>query len=162
MMMISHHKERGKGNGLECVSKYILTNKCDKNHNLNLWLLQNLMMIYQMRILRLLIPHHHQLDHHYQLNREFAPEEMKDLYHVSEHLHIHLRMLASSHNLLYLLLEFSRPRLWQSRRRWRFSNCGSTKSREQPFKVTTRSRRLTETWSATTERIENCCRKTAK
>ena len=32
-------------------------------------------------------------------------------------------------------------------RRWRFSNRGSTKSREQPFKVTTRTRRLTETGS---------------
>ena len=72
-------------------------------------------MMYQMRILQLLIPHHHQLDHHHQLNREVAPEEMKDLDRVSEYLHIYPRMLASSHNLLYLLPEFSRPRLWQLR-----------------------------------------------
>ena len=45
------------------------------------------------------MPHHHQLDHHHQLNREVAPEETKDPDHVSDYIHIHPRMLASSHNL---------------------------------------------------------------
>ena len=53
MMMISHHKERGKGNGLDRVSEYILTYKCRKNHKFNRWLLQNLMMRYQMRIVQI-------------------------------------------------------------------------------------------------------------
>ena len=66
-----------------------------------------------MKILRLLITHNHQLDHHHQLNREVSPEEMKDLDRVRECLHIHPRMLESSHNLSYLLPELSRPRLWQ-------------------------------------------------
>ena len=74
-----------------------------------LWLLQNLMM-YQMRTLQIWIPHHHQLDRHQQLNGEVPPEDKKDLDRVSECLHIHLRMPASSHNLLYLLAELSRPR----------------------------------------------------
>ena len=34
-----------------------------------------------MRILRVLIPHHHRLDYHHQLNRGIAPEEPKDLGH---------------------------------------------------------------------------------
>ena len=34
--------------------------------------------------------------------------------------------------------------------------------RERPFKVTTRSRRLTERGSTATEGNENCCRKAAK
>ena len=63
-----------------------------------------------MRILQLLMPHHHQLDHHHQLNREVGPEETKDPDHVSDYIHIHPRMLASSHNLLYFLPEFSNPR----------------------------------------------------
>ena len=68
-----------------------------------------------MRTLHPWIPHHHQLDHHHQLNREVAPEEKKDLDRVSEYLHFHLRMPASSRNLLYILLELSRFRLWQLR-----------------------------------------------
>ena len=58
-------------------------------------------------------PHHHQVDHHHQLIREFAPEKMKDQDRVSECLHIHPRTPVNSHNLLYLLPEFSR--LWQLR-----------------------------------------------
>ena len=58
-------------------------------------------------------PRLHQLDHHHQLNREVAPEETKDPDRVSGYFHIHLRIPASSHNLLYLLRELSKPRLWQ-------------------------------------------------
>ena len=85
----------------------------DDDHHMmedNLPLLQNLMM-YQMRILRLLIPHHHQLDHHHQLNREVAQEETRDLDLVSEHLHMCHHMRARSHNRLCLLLELSRSSL---------------------------------------------------
>ena len=101
-MMISHHKMRnkGKGNGLDRMSEYNLTYKCHRNHK---WLLQNLMMIYQVRILQSLIPHHHQLDHYRHLNKGIAPEEPKDLDHVSESIHVHPRMLASNNNLLCLL-----------------------------------------------------------
>ena len=53
-MMISYHRQgdkgKGKGNGLDRVSEYILTYKCYRNQKFNLWLLQNLMMIYTMRI----------------------------------------------------------------------------------------------------------------
>ena len=54
------------------------------NHKFDLRLLQNLMMRCQMRVLRLLIPHHHQLDHNHQLNRGVASENPKDRDHVSE------------------------------------------------------------------------------
>ena len=114
--MISHHKLRDNGNGLDRVSEYILTYKCHRYHKFNQTSLQNLMMMYQMRISQQGIPHHHQLDHCHQLNREVAPpEETNDLDRVSEDLHIHPRMPASSHNLLYLLPEFRRPRPWQLR-----------------------------------------------
>ena len=67
------------------------------------------MMRYQMRILRLLIPYHHQLDHCHQLNRGISPEEPKDLDHVSEYTHVHPRMLANNNSLLYLFhREYSR------------------------------------------------------
>ena len=72
-------------------------------------------MVFQTRILQLRILHHHQMDHHQKLKREVAPEEKNDLDRVSEYLHIHPRMPASSHNLVYLLPEFSRPRLRQLR-----------------------------------------------
>ena len=72
-------------------------------------------MIYQMRIFTVINPSSPSADHHHQMNREVDPEEMKDLDRVSEHLHICPRLLAGSHNLLYFLLEFSRPRLWQLR-----------------------------------------------
>ena len=109
--MISHHRtgNKGKFNGVDRVSEYIYTYKSHRNHKFILWLLQNLMMMYQMRILRLLIPHCHQL------NKGIDPEDPKDLDHVCEYLHVHPRIPASSHNLLYLLPEFSRPRLWQLR-----------------------------------------------
>ena len=109
--MISHHKKRGNGNGPDRVSEFTLVHKCYRYHEFNLWLLQNLMM-FQTRILQLWILHHHQMDHQ-KLKREVAPEEKNDLDRVSEYLHIHPRMPASSHILLYLLPEFSRPRLWQ-------------------------------------------------
>ena len=139
---ISHHRKRDNGNGPDRVIEYTLTYKCHRYRKFNLWLLHNLMM-YQMRTLQLWIPHHYQLDHHHQLNREVTPEETKDLDRVREYLHIHPRMPASSH-------------------RWRSSNRGSTKSRERPLKVTTRTRRLTETGSTHTEGKENCCRKAAE
>ena len=46
--MISHHRKRDKGNGLDRVSEYTLTHECQRHHKFNLWLLQNLMM-YHMR-----------------------------------------------------------------------------------------------------------------
>ena len=116
MMMISHHKERGKGNGLDRVSEYILTNTCRRNLKFNLWLLQNLMMKYQMRILRLSIPRHHQLDHHHQLNKGIAPEDPKDLDHVCEYIHVHLHKLVNNNSLLYLLLqEYSRIKQFRAK-----------------------------------------------
>ena len=99
MMMIRHHRERGKYNGLDRVIEYILTYQCHRNHKFNQWLLQDQMMRYQMRILRLMIPYHHQLDHYHQLNRGIAPEEPKDLDHVSEFFHVHPRMLANNNSL---------------------------------------------------------------
>ena len=111
MMMISHHKEKSKDNGLDLMSECILTNECRRNHKFNLWILQNLMMKYQMRILRLLVPHHHQLDYHHQLNKGIVPEGSKDLGHVSEYIHVHPRMLVNNNILLYhLLQEYSRIR----------------------------------------------------
>ena len=94
--------DKGKSNGLDRVSEYTLTHKCLEYHKFNLWLIQNLMM-YQMRISQLRTPHHRQLDHRHWLNREVAAGEMKDPDRVSVYLYIHLRMPASSHNLLYLL-----------------------------------------------------------
>ena len=49
--MISHTRmgDTGKGNGLYRVNEYILTYKCHRNHKFNLWSLQNLMVIYQMK-----------------------------------------------------------------------------------------------------------------
>ena len=47
-MMFSHHKKRGDGDGLDRVRAYTLIRKFHRNHKLNLWLLQKL-MIYQMR-----------------------------------------------------------------------------------------------------------------
>ena len=51
-----------------------------------------------------------------------------------------------------------------ARFRWKFSNRGSTKSRKRPFKVTSRTGRLTKklstttaTWFITAKRKENCC-----
>ena len=61
------------------------------------------MMRDQMRILRVLIPHHHQLDHHHQLNKGIAPEDPSDLGHASEYIHVHIRMLVNNNSLLYLL-----------------------------------------------------------
>ena len=46
--------------------------------------------------------------------------------------------------------------------RWSFSNRGSTKSRERPFKVITRPRKLTETGSKNLKREENYCRTAAE
>ena len=55
--------------------------------------LQNLVVRYQMRILRLSIPHHHQL------SRGIAPEDPKDPGHVSEYIHVHPRMLVNKQKL---------------------------------------------------------------
>ena len=99
-----HHPERGKDNGLDRVSEYIRTYQCRRNRKFNPFLLQNQMIRYQMRILRLLIPHHHQRDHNHQLNMGFAPEEPKDPDHVSEYIHGHPNMPVNSNSLLYLLL----------------------------------------------------------
>ena len=38
-MMISHHKKRDKGNGLDRVSEYTLTHERHRHHKFNLWLL---------------------------------------------------------------------------------------------------------------------------
>ena len=46
-----------------------------------------------------------------QLNSEVGPEENRDPDRVSEHLHMYHLMPASSHNLLHLLLKFSRSRI---------------------------------------------------
>ena len=46
--------------------------------------------------------------------------------------------------------------------RWSCSNRGSTKSRERPFKVITRTRKLTETGSKNIKREENYCRTAAE
>ena len=89
-MVISHHKERDTGNGLDRVSEHTLMHKLHRNHNLNRWILHNLMM-YQMRTSQMWILRLHQLDHHHQLNREVAPDEPKDLDRMSVQLHIHLR-----------------------------------------------------------------------
>ena len=105
MKMISQHRERAKDNGLDGVSEYIITYRCRWNHKFNQWLLQNQMMRCQMRILRLLIPHHHQL------NKGIAPEDRKDPDHVSEYIHVHPQEVVNSNSLLYLLLrEYSRIR----------------------------------------------------
>ena len=64
-----------------------------------------------MRILRLLIPHDHQVDHCHQLKRGIAPEEPNDVDRLSECLHMHFHMPASTPNLLHLLLHISRSSL---------------------------------------------------
>ena len=64
-----------------------------------------------MRILRMLIPHPHQLDHYHQLNRGIAPEDLKDLDHASEYIHVHPHMRVNNNSLLYLFhQEYSRIR----------------------------------------------------
>ena len=105
-MMISHHKERGKGNGLDRVSEYFLTYKCRRNHKFNLWLFQNLMMRYQMKIFRLSLPHHHQPDHHLQLERRNRSRRFERS-RPTEYIHVHLRMLVNNKSLLYLLQEYT-------------------------------------------------------
>ena len=93
------------------------------------------------------------------LSREVAPEDKEDLDRVSGYLHIHLRMPASSRNLLNLLRELSKPRLWQF---------GAQMKIQQPwihkieFKVITRTRELTETGSKNIKREENYCRTAAE
>ena len=62
------------------------------------------MMKYQMKILRLLIPHHHQLGHHHQLNREVVPEDPQDLGHASEYIHVHSRMLVNNNKQQQLVV----------------------------------------------------------
>ena len=47
-MMISHQRKRGNGDGPDRVSECTLMHKCNRNHNINLRILQNLMM-YRMR-----------------------------------------------------------------------------------------------------------------
>ena len=101
MMMISDHRDRGKDKGLARASEYILTYQCRSNNKFNLWPLQNLMLRYQTRILRLLIPHRHQPDHYHQLNKGIAPEGPKDLDHVTEFIHVHPHVLVHNNSLLY-------------------------------------------------------------
>ena len=48
--------ERGKDNGLDRVSEYILTYQSRRNHKFNLWLLQYQVMRYQMRIFAIINP----------------------------------------------------------------------------------------------------------
>ena len=96
----------GKDNGPDRVSGYILTYQCSRNHQFNLWL-QNQMMRFQMRIVRLMIPHNHQL------NKGIGPEDPKDLDHVSEYIHVHAHTLVDN-SLLYLLLQ-EHSGIWQLR-----------------------------------------------
>ena len=105
-------------------------------------------------------PHHHQLDHRHWLNREVAAEEKIQIAWASTFTFISgcqpaattcctsFRNSADS--------DSGNSRLW-----WRFSIRGSAQSRERSFKVTTRTRRLTETGSTNTERKENYYRKSA-
>ena len=82
------------------------------------------------------------MDHHQKLNREVAPEEMKDLDRVSEYLHIHPGMPAISHDLLNLLPEVQQTQTPATQGADEDSaTVGYTKSREPPFKVPTRTRR---------------------
>ena len=60
------------------------------------------LMLYQMRILQLRTPHHHQLDHRHWLNREVATEEKKDPDRVSEYLYIHFRMQGSDEDSAFV------------------------------------------------------------
>ena len=105
MMMISQHRDGGKDKGRARVSEYIFTYQCRRNHKFYLWPLQNQMMRYQTWILRLLIPNRHQL------YRRIAPEEPKDLDHVTEYIHVHPHVRVHNNSLLYFLLQkYSRIR----------------------------------------------------
>ena len=42
--LFRHHRKRGEGNGPDRVSEHLSTHKHHRNHKLNLWLLQSLMM----------------------------------------------------------------------------------------------------------------------
>ena len=81
----NHPPLNKNGDGLDRVSEFTVMRKFHWNHKLNLWLLQKL------RTFQKWIPHHQQLDHHHQLNREVAQEETRDLDRKSEYLHFHLR-----------------------------------------------------------------------
>ena len=91
-------------------------------HKLNLWLLQNLMMC-QMKTSQIWT-HHHQLDHHHQVNRKRSLWKRRKV------------KIAWANTSTFIFT-------W----RWKFSNRGSTKSRERPCKVTAGTRRLTKTGS---------------
>ena len=116
-MTTSHHRLEDNGNGPDRVSDHILTHECLRNRKYNLWSSKSLLQI-QMRMPQLWIPHH-QPDRHLQLSNEIAPEDSKDpdrvSSHLNEHLHIHLHTLASSPNMMYLLLESLRFSLWPIR-----------------------------------------------
>ena len=72
-----------------------------KRHRNNVWSFRSLLMNW-MRI-----PHYYQPDHRRQLSNLVAPEDNKGPDRVSEHLHVHLHMPASSLNLLHLLPQSS-------------------------------------------------------
>ena len=70
-----------------------------------------------MRILRLLIPHHH-LVYHYQLNKRMVPEDWKDVGHVNDCIHVHPRMLVNNNSRLYLLLlEYSSIKQFRAKKK---------------------------------------------
>ena len=114
-MMTSHHWQQDNVIGHDRVSDHVLTHKCLRNRKCNLWSSQNLVQI-QMSIPQLWIPHP-QPESHLQLSNEIAPEDNKDPDRVSVHFneHIHLHNLASSPNMMYLLLENLRLSLWPVR-----------------------------------------------
>ena len=105
--MISHHKKRGNGNGPDRVTEYILTHKCQFLFKKNQPMVTPEPDDVSDEDFTAVNPYHHQL------NKGIAPEEPKDPRGVSKYFHIHFRMPANSRNLLFLLPEFSSPRLWQ-------------------------------------------------
>ena len=106
--MISNHKKKAN-NGLDRVSEKILTYQCRRNHKFNLWLLQNQTMTYQVRIVSIVDSSSPSAGP----PTSAAPEEPKDLDHVSECIHVHPYTLVNNNNnsVLYLLhKEYSRIR----------------------------------------------------
>ena len=79
---------------------------------------------------------------------------------VSKYFHIHLRFASQQPQTCFTSFSSSAdPHSGNSGPQMKISNCGSTKLGKRPLKVSTRSRRHTETGSTITERKEKCCRK---
>ena len=93
--------------------------------------------------------------------QRIAPEEPKDLDHVTENIHVHPHMLVNNNSLLYLLSgEYSRIR--QLRVKMKIQQPWFHRIVWVIIQVTTRSRRNTETGSTDTERKETYCWKAAE